>query len=339
MRDPAGERLRAGGRRHARPHGQSQIRPEARLHRTDDALVGRVERADDHRRRLQRRTVGMRRLEPQGLADRRQPHSGRGRGPEPPPASARLDRHRAAVRPGARALLHLVELSVPGLDQERSRASARPHVGVARACWASLGAHRAGIMPQLGATLGPRAADLRDRRLTAAPPIRRAIAALRAGRIVRIEGRTPTGIVAVETATPELLDLVDPNREAKLLISGQRAAALALANLRDAADPAQPVLIERSDWMDVDSAIALADPGRDLDRGPIGPLKSVPCSTVENCRAALELARSAGLLPALWVVGAEAAVRVSADEVLSESQLPHVEVVARAMLPLEGMPD
>lgn len=175
--------------------------------------------------------------------------------------------------------------------------------------------------------------------MTAAPPIRRAIAALRAGRVVRIEGRTPIGILAVETATPELLDLVDPKREAKLLISGQRAAALALANLRDAADPAQPVLIERSGWLEVDSALALADPGRDLDRGPIGPLKPVPCSAVENCRAAVELARSAGLLPALWVVAADAAVSVSADEVLSESERPNLEIVARAKLPLDGMPD
>jgi GTP cyclohydrolase II len=175
--------------------------------------------------------------------------------------------------------------------------------------------------------------------LTVAPPIRRAIAALRAGRVVGIEGRTSIGVLAVETATPELLALVDPNRDAKLLISGQRAAALALANLRDAADPAQPVLIERSAWLDVDSALALADPGRDLDRGPIGPLKPVPCGEVENCRAAVELARSAGLLPAMWVVAADAAASVSAEEVLSESEAPHLEVVARAKLPLDGMPD
>ena len=42
--------------------------------------------------------------------------------------------------------------------------------------------------------------------------IRRAIAALRAGRPVRIEGGEPIGVVAVETATAELLDIVDPER-------------------------------------------------------------------------------------------------------------------------------
>jgi len=58
----------------------------------------------------------------------------------------------------------------------------------------------------------------------------RAIAALRAGRPVRIEGPQPVAVLAVETATPELLELVDAKREARLLISGERAAALSLAN-------------------------------------------------------------------------------------------------------------
>jgi len=148
------------------------------------------------------------------------------------------------------------------------------------------------------------------------------------------------GVLAVETATPELLDLVDPERQARFLISGQRAAALALANLRDAADPSQPVLIERSDWLDAETAMVLADPGRDLDRGPLGPLKPVPCADVGSCRAALALARSAGLLPALWIVDADdTGVRLSAEEIVSEARVPHVEIVARAKLPLDGMPN
>jgi len=157
---------------------------------------------------------------------------------------------------------------------------------------------------------------------------------------VRIEGSVPITIVAVETATPELLDLIDPTREAKLLISGQRAAALALANLRDAADPAQPVLIERSEWLGPDNALALADPGQDLDRGPLGPLKPVACAAADSCGAALGLARSAGLLPALWILDeADAAVTVSAQEIVSEAGVPHVDLVARAKLPLDGMPE
>jgi len=176
--------------------------------------------------------------------------------------------------------------------------------------------------------------------LTPAPPIRRAIAALRAGRPVRIEGSAAIGILAVETATPELLDLIDAQHQAKLLISGARAAALALTNLRDAADPTKPVLIDRSDWLDATAALALADPGRDLDRGPIGPLKPVPCVAGDSCQAALELARAAGLLPALWLVASGAAtVSVSAEEIVSESRVPHVDIVARAKLPLEDLPE
>jgi GTP cyclohydrolase II len=170
-------------------------------------------------------------------------------------------------------------------------------------------------------------------------PIRRAIAALRAGRLVQIESAEPIGIVAVETATPELLDLVDPHRQARLLISGERAAALALANERDAADPLQPVLIERSDWLDADSALALADPGRDLDRGPLGPLHPLPLVSTEAAVSALSLARSAGLLPAVWVLSAnEAAARVSAEDMVRQDRAPQVEIVARAKLPLEDLP-
>lgn len=170
-------------------------------------------------------------------------------------------------------------------------------------------------------------------------PIRRAIAALRAGRVVQIESPEPMGIVAVETATPELLDLVDPDRQAPLLISGERAAALALANERDAADPVQPVLIERSNWLDVETALALADPGRDLDRGPLGPLHSLPLVSADGAVGAISLARCAGLLPALWVVpAAEAAAKVSAEDILRQGRAPEVEIVARAKLPLEDLP-
>ena len=195
-------------------------------------------------------------------------------------------------------------------------------------------------MPQLGAAVGPRPFDLRDSGLSSPTPIRRAIAALRGGRAVRIDGSTPIGVVAVETATPELLDILDPERRAPLLISGERAAALALTNFRDAADPAQPVLIDRADWLDAESALAIADPGRDLERGPLGPLRPLPLDCAECARAALDFARSAGLLPALWLIDpAEAPIAVSCDEIAREDRRPEVELVARAKLPLEDMPD
>jgi GTP cyclohydrolase II len=175
--------------------------------------------------------------------------------------------------------------------------------------------------------------------LSAGAAFRNAIAALRGGRPVRIEGADTIAVLAVETATAELLALLDPNSRARLLISGERAAALALANLKDAADPVQPVLIERSDWLDADAALALADPGRDLDRGPLGPLRPVPCDCARSAAAALTLARSAGLLPALWLVDArDVKASVRAEDIVRESAAPEVEIVARARLPLEGLP-
>ena len=146
-------------------------------------------------------------------------------------------------------------------------------------------------------------------------------------------------IVAVETATPELLDTLDAERTARLLISGERAAALALSNERDAADPLQPVLIEPTDWLNAETALALADPGRDLDRSPIGPLHPVQLDCAETAKAALSLTRSAGLLPALWIVSSEkVAARVSVRDIAGEDRAPEVEIVARAKLPLDGLP-
>src|SRR5207237_1199231 len=64
---------------------------------------------------------------------------------------------------------------------------------------------------------------------------------------------------------------------------------------------------------------------------------SAECS--ETARAALDLARSAGLLPALWLLAPAAAARaVPIDEIAREREQPSVEIVARAKLPLENLP-
>jgi GTP cyclohydrolase II len=145
--------------------------------------------------------------------------------------------------------------------------------------------------------------------------------------------------VAVETATQELLDVLDPEHRAKLMISGERAAALNLANEREAADPGAPVIVGHETWLDVPTALGIADPGRDLDRGPIGPLQPVATNCAESAEAALDLARLAGLLPALWLLDdASPELSVSVDEIVRERSHPNVEIVARARLPLDDMP-
>ena len=169
--------------------------------------------------------------------------------------------------------------------------------------------------------------------------VRTAIAALRAGRPVRIEGPNRVSVLAVEVATREMLDLLDPLHAARLMISGARAAALNLANERDAADPGSPVMIARSDWLDAATALAIADPGHDLDRAPIGPLQPVAAESANAGQAALDLARSAGLLPALWLLDPSTAqVSVSADDVIRERHGSSVEIGARSTLPLDGLP-
>ncbi|HKP33945.1 MAG TPA: GTP cyclohydrolase II [Sphingomicrobium sp.] len=169
--------------------------------------------------------------------------------------------------------------------------------------------------------------------------LRIGIAMLRAGRPVRIVGATPVAILAVETATQELLDVLDPGHNARLLISGERAAALHLANEREAADPGAPVVVEHALWLDAEAALAIADPGRDLDRALIGPLQPVAAECPETGRAALDLARSAGLLPALWLLDpAVAQGGVSVEDIIAERSHPSVEIVARAKLPLDDMP-
>ena len=165
-----------------------------------------------------------------------------------------------------------------------------------------------------------------------------AIAALRSGRLIRIDGPHPIAVASIETATAELLGQADPANNAPLLISGTRAAALSLANLREAADPDRPVLIARSEWIDRDSALDLADPGRDFGRAPMGPLEPVGFEFEEEAAAALRLARLAGLLPALWVVDAESAAMSVESSAIADAS-PSVDLVARAALPLDGLPE
>ena len=164
------------------------------------------------------------------------------------------------------------------------------------------------------------------------------MAALQTGRPVRIESGQPLTLLSVETATPEMLALADPENAAPLLISGRRAAALALSNRRDAADPERPVLIERAEWLEAETARALADPGRDAERPPLGPLKPIALPQVEEAAAALRLAKLAGLLPAIWVIGPAAGAVAVEMEQLGEAR-PEVRLVARARLPIDGVAD
>jgi len=160
--------------------------------------------------------------------------------------------------------------------------------------------------------------------------VARAIAALRRGAPVRIGG---SGFLAVETADAQALQAFDADGTANLLISGHRAAILKLANQRDGV-PAGPVLIERTPWLDLAGALAVADPARDLGSPLKGPFRTAPIENPDEAAAALTLARLAGVLPALFVGGsAGVAVEASPDEVRAAARSDALAIVSRAKLP------
>ena len=163
-----------------------------------------------------------------------------------------------------------------------------------------------------------------------------AIAALRGGRAVAVGA---SAFLSAETGGTEMLALLDPDGKARLLISGERAAALGLGNEGNAADPARPVLIERTEWLDAETALAIVDPALDMARGPIGPLRPVALPDEETALAGISLARRAGLLPALWWLEDKSPqqVAVTTQDALVGTQ--DALVVARAKLPLAGIVD
>ena len=111
--------------------------------------------------------------------------------------------------------------------------------------------------------------------------------ALRHGWPLAIEG-APL-LQPVETAFGELAG-------SAMLISATRAATLKLANQIEAAAPRQPVLMRGADPFDLPAALAVADPALDMANPLKGPFKAMALEWEEQARAALELARLAGVL-------------------------------------------
>ena len=167
------------------------------------------------------------------------------------------------------------------------------------------------------------------------PALERAIAALRAGRPVKVG---TVNILSVETGSQAMLELVDPRGSAPMLLSGPRAMALGLGNAHDAAGESSPVEVRHCDWLDRDAARQLADPARDFDRGPIGPLQAIPVESPDCAKAALTLTRLAGLLPALWLVDADTNVSIDRETIEQASSESVATLVARANLPLDALP-
>ena len=166
--------------------------------------------------------------------------------------------------------------------------------------------------------------------------VARAIDALRRGWPVTLG---PLALLAVETGDAERLKAFDPEGNAPLLLSAGRAATLKLANQREAATPDGPVLIERVPWLDFDTATALADPQFDLATPMKGPFRAIPVVAPEAARAALRLARIAGLLPAFFVSPAAAGAAIAPEDIDAHEDADRLRIVARARLPVAGAED
>ncbi len=169
--------------------------------------------------------------------------------------------------------------------------------------------------------------------------VARAIDALRRGWPIAIDG---TALLAVETADGGTLAAFDPAGAAPLLISSGRAATLRLTNQRLAAEPDTPVTIERTPWLDLAAATALADPQHDLATPLKGPFRAVEDRCPAASAAALRLARIAGLLPAFFVGPAffldDAGVEVSLTpaDIDAHQDAGRLAIATRARLPVDG---
>jgi len=166
----------------------------------------------------------------------------------------------------------------------------------------------------------------------------RAIDALRRGWPVRVQAADGVlRLMAVEGADAVTLAGFDPGAEADILISAARAQTLKLANQLAAADPDMPVLVARAPWIDVDVATAISDPVLDLGSPLKGPFMAKPLAAPSAAKAALRLARLAGILPAYFVTSdGDVEAEVSAADIDAYDDAVHLAIATRARLPVSA---
>ena len=157
-----------------------------------------------------------------------------------------------------------------------------------------------------------------------------AIDALRHGWPLAIE-RGPV-LLPVETAVARRATAE------RMLISAARAETLKLANQREAAEPHAPVLIHGAEPFDLAAALPVADPALDLRTPLKGPFRAEDIAWPEAARAALELARIAGILPAFLVDPSEAgeAQPVAAADLGAWADSAALSIATRAHLPVSA---
>lgn len=162
----------------------------------------------------------------------------------------------------------------------------------------------------------------------------KAIDALRRGWAVAVTGESGTiGLVAIETCS-------DVVAASGILLSASRAATLKLANQFAAADTALPVMIACPANLDMALSLAIADPALDMRYPMKGPFLAQALPDTGAAKAAMELAREAGLLPAFLVVAADLAdVHTTPADVAAFQDAAQLRIAARARLPVSASSD
>jgi GTP cyclohydrolase II len=185
----------------------------------------------------------------------------------------------------------------------------------------------------------PRAADHGVRPLSrsdqalAARRVALALDALRHGWPIRIGNET--------TLLPAETGFGGDVRADRMLISSARAVTLKLANQREAAVPEAPVLIRAAEPFTLETARAVADPALDLRYPMKGPFAAEPIDDPAAARAAMELARLAGVLPVFLVEPQPPGLAqpVDAADLEAWSNTGKLAIAARARLPISTYED
>ena len=190
---------------------------------------------------------------------------------------------------------------------------------------------------------------LAERLLGAAVAVDRASAELRRGLpvLVRPAKGAPSLVAAAELASPDVLEALArwSGTQPRVLLTHHRAATL---KIRLYTDDVVAVPLPRD--AGARAAQVLADPTRDMRDPMMGPWQSLREPLAAGAKAAIKLAKIAGLLPAVVEVPIKvaAAKRLAAREGIAQVGVADVEgyeasatfkVAARARLPLAGAED
>ncbi|WP_240529993.1 GTP cyclohydrolase II [Novosphingobium sp. PC22D] len=151
----------------------------------------------------------------------------------------------------------------------------------------------------------------------------------------------PIRVGAAFTLLPAETGFAPGASAGRMLISAARAVTLKLANQREAAVPEAPVLIRGAEPFDLEAARAVADPALDLLHPMKGPFAAEAIADAEAARAAMELARIAGVLPAFLVdpTGLGEPQALEAADLAAWKDTARLAIAARARLPVAACED